>query len=170
MRAKHNRCLRRSSPIIIPDVLEGGARHCYALNANMNTFSEFVRDFEEAFCERKSLTERHAEMIARIQRRGEATDAYVYEKASLCRKLDLNHRGTCEQITVGLFSRGSANAVALNQYTSVNDLLHDVLRLEKISLDRGRAHRLPFRQCQRPCLSGKFPLASTSWRTRHQRH
>jgi hypothetical protein len=85
-------------------------------------------------------------LIARHQQKSETTVEYFYDKARMCRELELNFCESKEQIVEGLYSRELCLYLLSRSHKNENELLSDIVTFMKIN-DYRRAR---FKNSSRP--------------------
>ncbi|XP_043468376.1 uncharacterized protein LOC122502409 [Leptopilina heterotoma] len=75
-------------------------------------------------------------MSERSQRKEESTTAYFYEKVKLCCDINLVFEDVKEQVLIGLWSRDLCSSLASKKHSDIDDLVHDLINLGRISSQR----------------------------------
>jgi hypothetical protein len=75
-------------------------------------------------------------LIARHQQKSETTVEYFYDKARMCRELELNFCESKEQIVEGLYSRELCLYLLSRSHENENELLSDIVTFTKINDSR----------------------------------
>ena len=108
-------------------------------SATVTTFTEFHRVFEATFTYKRSRSEKLRVMMARTQGHRESVQEYVLDKVWLCHGLDLPVNDIRDEVAAGLWSRELAHYLLENDYASTDDILQDLVQVEKIpDVRRGR--------------------------------
>lgn len=98
---------------------------------SITTWAIFREKFERTFIGEQTQGELWKQLTEQRQKRGESTITYAIQRMNLCRRLDLGFLETKQQVLVGLWSRDLYNQLAARSHMDDDDLLDDLINLQK---------------------------------------
>ena len=102
----------------------------------VTSFNAFIVAFRGTFTASRTKSERQRTMAARTQTQKETLQEYVLDKVWLCEGLGLEMEEVRDEVAAGLWSRELTNHVLARDYVSVDMMLQDMIKYEKLETYR----------------------------------